>query len=92
MYTRYANASNNTPSYTRISPPPKPSTKQLPKRSSTSYLRRGLQPMLIVVTSLEQTVVLPLQFSLDNIVLKQVSLHLTKISKQALVFLKLDFF
>ena len=48
--------------------------------------------MLIVVTSLEQTVVLPLQFSLDNIVLKQVSLHLTKISKQALVFLKLDFF
>ena len=41
--------------------------------------------------SLEQTTFFPLQFILDNIVLTQETLHWAKVTKQFIIFLKLDF-
>lgn len=54
-------------------------------------LQRRLQPILSNVINLEQIAFSPLQFILDNIVLKHENLHWAKISRQPLVFLKLDF-
>ena len=54
-------------------------------------LQMRLQPLLRDVISPEQTVFLPLRFSLDNIVLTQETLHWAKKSNQPSIFLKLDF-
>ena len=54
-------------------------------------LQLRLQPILRDTISPEQTAFLPVRFILDNIVLTQESLHWAKVSKQSIIFLKLDF-
>lgn len=54
-------------------------------------LQLRLQPILRDVISPKQMALLLLRFILDNIVLTQESLHWAKTSKQATMFLKLDF-
>jgi hypothetical protein len=54
-------------------------------------LQLRLQPVLMEVINCEQSAFLPLRFILDNILLTQETMAWADQSKQALLFLKLDF-
>jgi hypothetical protein len=54
-------------------------------------LQRRLKPVLAEVISPDQKAFLPKRYILDNIVIIQETLNWTKVSKQPLLLLKLDF-